>query len=147
MFKTREAGASGSARMKQIAAENKLEIEKQTAHLIHGLKRPPTPGELIEAELVAVAFVKSRRLRLNGKDDSRERRLLKQLMKETVFGSVPEPSPAEKQHGRAVAEAYERHDAERARAASREPSRSPSSRAIGRCRRRAVTQAQSSGSA
>jgi hypothetical protein len=92
MFTTSKSGKAGSARMKEIAVENAIEIEKITAHLIAGLKRDPTPGEQIEAELVSVAVVKSRRLRASGKDDSRERRLLKQLMKETVFGSVPERS-------------------------------------------------------
>jgi hypothetical protein len=121
MFTTSRSGKAGSARMREIAVENKAEIEKITAHLIRGLKRPATPGEEIEAELVAAAVVKSRRLRDSGKNDASERRLLKQLMKETVFGSVPEQSPAERQHGPAVAEAYARHDdAARARSA-REP--------------------------
>ena len=109
--------ATGRARQLEIAAENQIEIETQTAHLIHALMREPTPGELIEAELVAVAFVKSRRLRANGRDDSNERRLLRDLMASSIFGSVPEPSPAERQHGPAVAAAYEKHDRDRAVAA------------------------------
>jgi hypothetical protein len=121
MFTNTRSGKAGSARMREIAVENKVEIDKITANLIRGLKRPATPGEEIEAELVAAAVVKSRRLRASGKNDASQRRLLKQLMKETVFGSVPEPSPAERQHGPEVAKAYERHDAERARRNSREP--------------------------
>jgi hypothetical protein len=121
MFNTSRSGKAGSARMREIAVENQVEIEKITAHLIRGLKRPATPGEEIEAELVAAAVVKSRRLRASGKNDASERRLLKQLMKETVFGSVPEPSPAERQHGAAVGAAYARHDAAHGLKASREP--------------------------
>lgn len=90
---------SERARMKVIASENRIEVERLTAHLIRGLKRPATPGEEIEAELVAVAFVKARRLREMCRDDRRERRLLNQLMRQTVFGSVPAPSPAEIQDG------------------------------------------------
>jgi hypothetical protein len=104
-----------------LASENKAEIEKIVADLIRGLKREATPGEIIEAELVAVACVRARRLRSNGKSDSHERQLLAALMQTTVFGSQPEPSPAERQHGAEVAEAYDRHNAATARAASREP--------------------------
>jgi hypothetical protein len=104
------ANASGRLRMLAIASENKAEIEKLVAHMIGGLKRPATAGEIIEAELVAVSVVKSRRLRENGRDDSKERDLLQRLMKETVFGSVPAPSPAEIQHGKAVADAIDQHN-------------------------------------
>jgi hypothetical protein len=93
---------AGRARMRAIAVENAAEIEKVIAHLIQGLKRPPTPGEELEAELVAVAFVKARRLRERCRDDSKERRLLGQMMKQSIFGSAPAPSPREIQQGSAV---------------------------------------------
>ena len=102
--------ARGRQRMAQLAAEDKLEIEKLTAHLVQGLKRPATAGEEIEAELIGTTFVRARRLRGRGRDDSKERRLLKELMKTTIYGSVPEPSPAERQHGKAVADAVDEHN-------------------------------------
>jgi hypothetical protein len=100
----------GRARMREIAIENAVEIEKQVAHLVRGLGREPTAGELIESELIAVAIVRSRRLREQCKDDSKERRMLRELMRSTAFGSTPEMSPAERQHGKAVSDAIDRHN-------------------------------------
>jgi hypothetical protein len=90
-FNSSAASASGSRRMKEIAIENEADIKKVAADLIGDLKRPATAGEVVEAELIAVTLVKSRRLRLQSRDDSKERRILRDLMKSTVFGSVPAP--------------------------------------------------------
>jgi hypothetical protein len=119
MFKTSTEGKAGSARMIAIARENKLEIERLKAHMVAGLKRPATAGELIDAELIASTFVKAQRLRACGRDDYRERTLLRDLMRSSAFASVPEPSPAERQHGAAVAEAYAQHDRQAGLAALR----------------------------
>ena len=94
-FNSSAASASGSRRMKEIAIENEADIKKVAgdliADLIADLKRPATTGEVVEAELIAVTLVKSRRLRLQSRDDSKERRILRDLMKTTAFGSVPAP--------------------------------------------------------
>jgi hypothetical protein len=115
------AGAKGHARMREITAAKEVAITSLIDELISALRRTPTPGERIEAELIATSLVRIRYLRLYYKDDTKERELLANLMKTTIWGSVPEMSPAERQHGRAVAEAIERHDAERGRRNSREP--------------------------
>jgi hypothetical protein len=114
-------GSRGYARMRELALEDKAEIDKAVAHLIAGLKRPPTPIEECEAELIASTMIKARRQRERCRDDSSERRMLKSLLRDSSFGQVPAPSPAEIQCGPEVAAAYERHNKAWQRQASREP--------------------------
>jgi hypothetical protein len=75
---TEKDRAQGRARMKQIAAENEIEIARIRSELIAGLVRA-VPADQLLAEQIAVSLVRSRRLRSNGKDDSAERQLLLKL--------------------------------------------------------------------
>jgi hypothetical protein len=91
--KARMANATGRARQLEIAAENKVEVEKLTAQLLAGLGRSPIGGETVAAETIAATTVKARRLREQGRDDGDERRLLRQLLAFTPFGVTPPPPP------------------------------------------------------
>lgn len=79
-FDLSAAGAAGSARMKQIAAENKVEIDALIAQLLADLERPVTGSDRVLAEVVASATVRGRRLRAQGKDDRLERQQIATLL-------------------------------------------------------------------
>ena len=70
----------GWARMQQIAAEDKIEVDKIAADLVAGLGRRPFPADRLMAEHIAAADVKARRLRSQGKDDSAERAIFVKLI-------------------------------------------------------------------
>jgi len=105
-----ESGARGARRMREIGCENEAEVAKVKDRLITGLDRPATGAEEAEAELISATLVRARHLRKVGKDDGAERRLLRRLMRESVFGSVPAPSPAQVQHGKTVGDAFAARD-------------------------------------
>src|ERR1700722_13232109 len=99
-FTSSAAGAAGRARMKQIAGENKIEIDRIVAGLLspENLGRVATVVDQVAAEALATAFIKSRRLRSAGKDDSAERHQIALLIKHfTHLGADPRPSPATEQ--------------------------------------------------
>jgi len=113
--------AKGVERRREIRTEDAVEVKDVTANLIAGLRREPIGAEIVAAELIARTLVKIRRAGERGRDDAGDRELLSRLMMTTPFGMVAAPPPVQLQHGREVAEAYARHDAERGRDASREP--------------------------
>ena len=86
--------AAAIARRRELRVQNATEVEQLTAELLGGLGRPPVGGERTAAEVIAVTLVKSRRIREQGRDDSGERNLLRQLLAFTPFGMVPAPPPA-----------------------------------------------------
>ena len=91
-----ELGKRGHARMKVIAAENEVQIRKIVAGLLMSLGREPSTSDLIQAEQIAAATVRGRRVRAKGGDDARERRMVASLMKESPFAPrVAESHPAQ----------------------------------------------------
>lgn len=84
-----ESGARGAARMREIAVQNRLEIEHLTDVLVRGLEREVTAIEKIMAEQIASLVIRSRRLRDQGRDDSPQRRELSRLIKTTPWYAAP----------------------------------------------------------
>jgi hypothetical protein len=74
-------GARGRARQKQLAAEAEAERRGIEAGLLRDLGREPATLDLIVAETLASAIVRSRRLRAQGKNDHEERKQIAQLMR------------------------------------------------------------------
>jgi hypothetical protein len=88
-FMPGDSARQGSIRMKQIAAENEIEIKVLVAGFIEDLGRPATPADKLAAELIAATAVRARRKRSNGRDDSKERRELIALMRQWPPSSQP----------------------------------------------------------
>jgi len=91
------SGLKGRQRMMEIAAENEIEIRGLVAGFLADLGRSPSPADRIAAEVIASTAVRARRLRANGRDDSKERRELAKLMRMWPPSSQPRPEqpPAE----------------------------------------------------
>jgi HPt (histidine-containing phosphotransfer) domain-containing protein len=89
-FKTSEAGASGAARAKAIAAALQSEIERLKGELLSPevLGRTPTAIDAIAAEALATATVRSRHLRLSGRNDRAERQEISALLRDGPFRMV-----------------------------------------------------------
>jgi hypothetical protein len=79
-FTSSAAGAAGSKRMKEIAAENQAEVKELIAKLLGGLGRPVTGTDEILAEVLASALVRSRRKRERGQDDRLERQQVASML-------------------------------------------------------------------
>lgn len=71
--------------MRQIAAEDEAARRVVEADLLASLGRVATPLDQIAAEQISAAVVKGRRLRLAGRNDTEQRRLIAQLMKASNF--------------------------------------------------------------
>jgi|GEM_PF-4896858 len=83
----------GRARMAEIAVEDGEEIARITRQLIDSLDREPLPIEAIAAEAIATSSVKAARARQRGRDDTRQREILVELLKAAgVFGLQPLPN-------------------------------------------------------
>jgi hypothetical protein len=78
-------GAAGARRMREIADENRGQIETTAASLIRGLGREATELEVLEAEAIASLYVKARRLRSLGKDDIKVLRQAAILSRDSAF--------------------------------------------------------------
>jgi hypothetical protein len=114
--------AKGVERRREIRAEDDAEVKRIAGDLLASLPQPPTVADELKAELIGRTACKVRRLAEQGRESLGERRLLESLLRDSAFGQVAAQSPAERQHGREIAEAYGHHNAAWARAASREPS-------------------------
>ena len=75
----------GYQRMRQIAAEDEAARRVVEADLFASLGRVATPLDQIAAEQISAAVVKGRRLRLAGRNDTEQRRLIAQLMRASNF--------------------------------------------------------------
>ncbi|MCC8935655.1 hypothetical protein H8A99_03875 [Bradyrhizobium sp. Arg68] len=89
-FKTSQAGASGAARAKAIAAALQTQIEHLKSELLSSeiLGRQPTAIDAIAAEALATATVRSRHLRLLGRNDHAERQEISALLRDGPFRMV-----------------------------------------------------------
>jgi hypothetical protein len=82
----------GVERRRELRELNASEVEQITSQLLAGLGRPPVGGETVAAEVIAATTVKARRIREQGRDDSEERQLLRQLLAFSPFGmALPMP--------------------------------------------------------
>ena len=88
----RPRAKQGRARMAEIAAENRIEIDKLMADLLAQLQRPPLPAERLLAETIGAATIRCRRLRQNGRCDTAERRELARLLR--AFSALPTAAQA-----------------------------------------------------
>jgi hypothetical protein len=86
------ASLRGHERMKQIANEMQVEVDRIKRDLIASLARPHLVADQLLAEQIAVATVKARKLRAFGKRDEAERRLLA-----TLLAAWPAPTPGQLQ--------------------------------------------------
>ena len=111
--------ARGRERMKELADEMKRAIAVNSAIMIAGLNREATPTEVFTAEAICALFLRARRVRESGRDDSGLLRQAAELTNSSVFrpphAAAPAteqlaPSPAEIQHGKAVALAFDEHN-------------------------------------
>lgn len=88
----------GSARARQIAAEDQAKREKLTAELLADLGRPPSALDRMNIQNLAAAHVRAERLRMAGRSDLEERRQITQLMRATGLKpqppAVPQKTPA-----------------------------------------------------
>jgi hypothetical protein len=88
-----ERARTGWARMRAIAAEDQAQIRELVAGLLQGLRRPATTADLVAAENIAATTVKARRKRMQGKDDSAERRSIATLIRDFLATEqLAEPS-------------------------------------------------------
>jgi hypothetical protein len=92
--KARAANAFGRQRQREQRGRNILECEQIVAQLLSGLGRPAVGAETVAAEVIAATTVKARRIREQGRDDSGERNLLRQLLQFSPFGMAPPTPPA-----------------------------------------------------
>jgi hypothetical protein len=106
----RDRGLQGAERRRQMRDEDAVEVALISGRLLASLPRPPTVADELQSELVARTAIKIRRLAEQGRQNLNERELLANLLRDSLFGQVAAPSPAEIQHGKAVADAYDEHN-------------------------------------
>jgi hypothetical protein len=84
----------GRARMCEIAVETQAGIERTAASLLACLGRPPTVVDELEAEAIGALYVKARRLRACGRDDSEVVRMAATLLRGSGFCQARRLEPA-----------------------------------------------------
>jgi hypothetical protein len=83
----------GIARMKQIAVEDAAKRQHLVTELLEGLGRTPTAMDRVTIETLAAAHVRADRLRMAGRSDLEERRLIIQLQRAAGFKPAPPAVP------------------------------------------------------
>lgn len=114
-----ESGKAGRARMKILASAMRTAIEINSKSFLAVLGREPTAQETAQAEMLASLLYRAAKLRDAGRSDVDILRQAAELMRDVPFLSSrprpvaterPAPSPAEIQHGKAVADAVDEHN-------------------------------------
>jgi hypothetical protein len=85
-------GSRGQRRMRELAAEAEVERAALAAELVAGLGRPASAIDKIAVEVLSSTTVRARRLRLLGRSDREDQKILVQAVR--AFGIRPKlPSP------------------------------------------------------
>lgn len=87
--------ARGRARMREIAAEDAAKRQRLVTELLAELGRPAGAVDRVTAETLAATVVRADRLRMAGRCDLEERRLVVQLQR--ALGLRPAPAGPPKQ--------------------------------------------------
>ena len=85
---------TGRARRRELAEQAEAERRQIEGELLRDLGRPPTGRDRAAIENLSASMVRARRLRADGRNDSEERRLIAQLMRQ--MGLKPEPAASQK---------------------------------------------------
>jgi len=83
----------GSARMREIAAEDGAKREALEAELLASLGRTPAPIDKLTINAIAATHIRAERLRQAGRSDLEERRLLTQLLRTSGLRPAPPTQP------------------------------------------------------
>jgi hypothetical protein len=86
--------ARGRARMREIAREDETKRQQLVAELLAELGRPAGAVDRITAKTLAATVVRADRLRMTGRSDIEERRLIVQLQR--ALGLRPAPAAVQK---------------------------------------------------
>jgi hypothetical protein len=77
--------ARGRQRQAELAAEMKISVQHNVAAMLAGLGREPTEVERMQAEMISSLFLRARRLRDNGRDDTKVLRQAAVMTRNSVF--------------------------------------------------------------
>jgi hypothetical protein len=87
-------GLQGRRRQLQIAREDEAKRQRLVAELLAELGRPAGAVDRVSAETLAATVVRADRLRMAGRSDIEERRLVVQLQR--ALGLKPQPAGPQK---------------------------------------------------
>jgi hypothetical protein len=104
-----EGRQRGIRRMKEIAREDAAKRQLLVAELIGELGRPATALDRVALETLAATVIRADRLRMAGRSDLEERRLVVQLQR--ALGLKPQPVEAKPDPLRAIQDHIDRQRA------------------------------------
>jgi len=88
-----KSSARGHARMKELADEMRHEIAVLAEAMIRNLGRPASELETLQAEAICALFLRARRLRDRGMDDTAPLREAALMTSSSVFRQPQDSSP------------------------------------------------------